>query len=377
MKNEKKKMMEYINQLDNKQMEKTEKTSKKLTVTLSTIVLMIVALIIAFFYVIASFFYYEIYLAFSTEEEQLIIQLEKMYNQNIEIVETNCDEKANGTYVLRTTKEPKIEFHAVKEAYQDFETDYEDRLFIYYKEQQKNTLFQDMQLMKQEEVNEKYPDFPLLKCQAYLSIEDYSQIELASRNLYQIQQFLESKVEDFEVLTYLKIGDDYVSPVKYNTIHSEEHGIYAEKYEYYWHLKEIDGDISKIPTSDIKTLNYPRTLEVTVNGNKVTDSEESGYGFIYYLEANYNLEKRAYEIDARKLIINNSRYFGVRTSDTHTAFNFTYQGKTYGIHFRDDKIRGNNLPWTCELSYFTQLLGIQVEYDLEQGKVNFVLESTY
>ena len=115
--NEKKKMMEYINQLDNKQMEKTEKTSKKLTVTLSTIVLMIVALIIAFFYVIASFFYYEIYLAFSTEEEQLIIQLEKMYNQNIEIVETNCDEKANGTYVLRTTKEPKIEFHAVKEAY--------------------------------------------------------------------------------------------------------------------------------------------------------------------------------------------------------------------------------------------------------------------
>lgn len=60
MKNEKKKMMEYINQLDSMQMEKTEKTSKKLTVTLSTIVLMVVALIVAFFYVIASFFYYEI-----------------------------------------------------------------------------------------------------------------------------------------------------------------------------------------------------------------------------------------------------------------------------------------------------------------------------
>ena len=189
MKNEKKKMMEYINQLDSMQMEKTEKTSKKLTVTLSTIVLMVVALIVAFFYVIASFFYYEIYLAFSTEEEQLINQLEKMYNQNIEIVETNCDGKANGTYVLKTTKEPKIEFHAVKEAYQDFETDYEDRLFIYYKEQQKNKLFQDIQLIKQEETNEKYPNFPLLKCQPYLSIKNYSEINLASRILYQIQQF--------------------------------------------------------------------------------------------------------------------------------------------------------------------------------------------
>ncbi len=374
MKNEKKKMMEYINQLDNKQMEKTEKTSKKLTVTLSTIVLMIVAMMIAFFYVIASFFYYEIYLAFSTEQQQFIMQLEKMYNQDIEIVESHCDDKANGTYVLKTNKEPKIEFHAVKQAYQNFETDYQDRLLIYYAEQQKNELLQNVQLIKQEETYEEYPEFPLLKCNSYLPIENYAQIDRASRKLYQIEQFLENKVEDFEALTYLKIGDDYVSTVKYNTITSVEHGIYAEKYEYYWYLKEAKGDISNIPKTDVEQLNYPRTLEVTVNGAKVNDSEDSGYGFFYYLEANYNLQKRVYEIDARKFIINNSRYFGVRTDNTHTAFNFTYQGKTYGIHFRDDKIRENNLPWTCEISYITELLEIPVEYDLEQGKVNFILD---
>ena len=96
------------------------------------------------------------------------------------------------------------------------------------------------------------------------------------------------------IIALVFVFKDRILKIIYPKTYQEIVSIYAEKYEYYWHLKEIDGDISKIPTSDIKTLNYPRTLEVTVNGNKVTDSEESGYGFIYYLEANYNLEKRAY-----------------------------------------------------------------------------------
>ena len=59
MKNEKKKMMEYINQLDNEKMKKTEKASKKITVMLSTVILTITVIITIFFCAVASFFYNE------------------------------------------------------------------------------------------------------------------------------------------------------------------------------------------------------------------------------------------------------------------------------------------------------------------------------
>ena len=373
MKNEKKKMMQYINQLDDKKLKKAERASKTITITLSTIIFIITAIIIFFFSIIASFFYNEIYLVFSLGKEQFVKKLEIKYNQKIEILNANCDEYGNGTYILKTQKEPKIEFYAVKGLYNNFETDYEDRMLIYYIENEKNPLFKNIKLTKQEEVSSYYKNFKLLRCKTYFPIEKYEQIDEASKNLYQIQEFMEKNTNEFSTLTYLKIGE-YISPVKYNTINSPENGIYQEKYEYYWYLINSKGDTKAIPKNDIEKLKYPRQLDVYANENRVIDMDNSGYGMIFYLTANYNLEKQTYEVDARKMIINNLSYFKMLSNNNHKDFKFTYKNKKYGVSFRnDDTIIGNNLPWISEISYFTELLGVEIKYDLDAKIVNFIL----
>lgn len=370
MKNEKKEMMEYINQLDNEKMQKTQKASKKITVMLSTVILTITVIIIIFFCAVASFFYNEIYLVFLQNQEQFVKKLESMYNQEIEIIEADCDEKGNGTYILRTKKEPQIEFHAAKEMYSNFETDYQERALLYYAE--KNPLFQNVQVTSSEQTSQYYKDFSLLKTYSYLPIQSYEQLEQASRTLYDIQKFMEEKVEDFSVLIYLKIAD-YTSPVEYATIPSAENGIYQEKYEYYWYLKNTGKDTSVMPTEDIDAVNFPRILDVYANGERVVDIDESGYGIVAYLTASYNLEKQTYEVNAKKFILGNANIFHVLGGNTDLRFSFDYNNRKYNLYYTDDGIRGNSIPWISKVSYFTELFGAQIEYDFEEKTVNFIL----
>lgn len=370
MKNEKKKMMQYINQLDNEKMQKTKKASKKITVMLSTVILTVTVIIIVFFCIIASFFYNEIYLVFLQNQEQFVKKLEAMYHQDIEIVEANCDERGNGTYILRTKKEPQIEFHAAKEMYSNFETDYPERALLYYSE--KNSLFQDIQVTSSEQTSQYYEDFSLLKTYSYLQIQSYEQLEQASRTLYDIQKFMEEKVEDFSVLICLKIAD-YTSPVEYATIPSAENGVYQEKYEYYWYLKDTGKDTSVMPAEDIDAVNYPRILDVYANGKRVVDTEESGYGLIIYLTASYNLEKQTYEVNAKKFILGNTNIFHILSENTDLRFSFDYNNRKYNLYYTNDELRGNNIPWISEISYFTELFGAQIEYDFEGKTVNFIL----
>ena len=363
-------MMQYINQLDNEKMQKTQKASKKITVMLSTVILTITVIIIIFFCAVASFFYNEIYLVFLQNQEQFVKKLESMYNQEIEIIEADCDEKGNGTYILRTKKEPQIEFHAAKEMYSNFETDYQERALLYYAE--KNPLFQNVQVTSSEQTSKYYKDFSLLKTYSYLPIQSYEQLEQASRTLYDIQKFMEEKVEDFSVLIYLKIAD-YTSPVEYATIPSAENGIYQEKYEYYWYLKNTGKDTSVMPTEDIDAVNFPRILDVYANGERVVDIDESGYGIVAYLTASYNLEKQTYEVNAKKFILGNANIFHVLGGNTDLRFSFDYNNRKYNLYYTDDGIRGNSIPWISKVSYFTELFGAQIEYDFEEKTVNFIL----
>ena len=368
--NEKKKMMEYINQLDNEKMKKTEKASKKITVMLSTVILAITVIIIIFFCIVATFFYNEIYLVFLQNQEQFVKKLENMYHQDIEIIEANCDENGNGTYILRTKKEPQIEFHAAKEMYSNFETDYPQRALLYYAE--KNSMFNNVQISTSEGASQYYTHFSLLKTYSYLPIQSYEQLEQASTTLYNIQKFMEEKVEDFSVSTYLKIGD-YISPVEYTNIPSKGNGIYQEKYEYYWYLKDTKENTSIMPKEDIEKVNYPRILDVYANGKRVVDIEESGYGLTSYLTATYNLEKQAYEVDAKKFIIGNTDIFHILDDNTDLRFSFDYHNRKYNLYYTDNQIRGNSIPWISEISYFTELFDAQIEYDFEEKTVNLLL----
>ena len=366
----KEKMMEYINQLDEQKMEKTQKAAKRITISLGSLIIMITIIIICFFYIIASFFYNEIYLVFSTEPELFAEKLENMYHQEIDIVQTNCDEKGNGTYLLQTKKEPRIEFKAVKEIYSEFETDYFDRALVYYVETVQDPLFENVELIKQEEQTD-FENFTLLRCKAYFNIQEYSQIEEASKTLFEIQKFMEKRVADFNVFTYLTIGE-YVSPVEYDIVSTIEEGLYREKYEYYWFLKDSKQDTSIFPKEDVKILDFPRQLDVYVNDTRIIDEDQTSYGFIYYSKADYNLAKREYEVNAKDIVLAISK-FQVIGNNTNQAFPYTYQGKRYELYYISDKVIGNRLPWIAKPSYFTQLFGAEVEYDYEARTIRFLL----
>ena len=211
------------------------------------------------------------------DKQGFIRKIEKMYEQKIEIVEDKSSYKGNGEMILKTTKEPIIEFTVGKNIFDNYIIDYEDKAFIYYMENSNEPIFQGVEL-KRETKNLVYSQFgkvETLSCQGYLQIESYDKIEEGVRQLIAIKSFMEQKVKQFNVPLSLKIGE-YTSSYDYQTEKKnqklvEEEYILKEKLLYYWYLRDNGKDFSFILEEDLFEIDKPKVLDVYVNGEKIVD----------------------------------------------------------------------------------------------------------
>ena len=236
MKNEKERMKEYLKDYTNansdlKRVDSVDKITKGLKISLNTILVVVIIAMIIMLFFIGLFIYPKIYLVFTMNKKQFLKEIEKTYGQKIEIVIDDSTYKGNGTFILRTKKEPKIEFHAAKDSYDNYKLDLEDYTFIYYVENKVEPIFNGINIEKKTETFYSYPDLEFTKCEGYLEVNSYEQIEMRSKQLFAIQKWMEKKIKKFSVPVYLKIGE-YISNVNYQDMSSEEQAIFEEKRQY-------------------------------------------------------------------------------------------------------------------------------------------------
>lgn len=232
---------------------KAIKISVKTFLIIGTIVAIIVSIPVAFM------IYEKMAVVFTMDKERFIAKIEKDYKQRLEIVEDNSTKKGNGTILFKTQREPMLEFKAVKTiagGIENYYLEYEGKALNYYVENGPEEIFNGIEITKDVckiSIN-IFKTEEFYEYKAYLTIEDYSQIEEGVHQLVELKKFMKKKIRKFEIPLYLKIGE-YVSEYDYKQPKAEKDIIDQEKHNYYWYLKNRGEDISFILEEDLLEIN--------------------------------------------------------------------------------------------------------------------------
>lgn len=303
-----------------------------------------------------------------TDKEKFIRELENRYHRDFEIVQDNTvSRRGTGTYVLRTRREPIIEFNAEKDIEGNYKTDFEENLVKYYYENPEyKEFFEGTKIETGYNESVMNKGFHFLTCKIYIDIDSYSQISDATKKNMKIMQLFRLQIPNFGNTPKIRNGN-YVSSVYYDPTNSEEQQIYEEQYEYYWYLKTNNNNLSEIPTEDIKDFETPKELTVYVDGKQATGRDEIG-GVKQPAKAVFNKQTREYSVSLVEIVTNTDQVILLNNNLT-TDLKFDYNGKAYEIQYRDNEVHNNKLPATITIDELQETLGVRVEYYYTKARV--------
>lgn len=296
-----------------------------------------------------------------TNKDKFLSELEDKYHRKFEIVEDNTvSRRGTGTYIIKTTKQPIIEFNAEKDLQGNYRTDFEERIMKYYYENPEyKEFFEDTKLKSEFYESTDNKGFYLLNCRLYIDIDNYSQILEATKKTMKIMQIYRIQISNFGNTPKIRKGN-YVSSVYYNPENSEEQQIYEEQYEYYWYLKTNQEDLSEIPKEDIENFETPKELLIVVDGHQAKEMDTAN-GVKQPAKALFNKQTKEYSINVIDVILNTEQVKLLNNNIT-TDLKFKYKGKEYEIQYRDEKIHGNKLPYKLTINELQKVFGVKVEY---------------
>lgn len=296
-----------------------------------------------------------------TNKDKFLSELEDKYHRKFEIVEDNTvSRRGTGTYIIKTTKQPIIEFNAEKDLQGNYRTDFEERIMKYYYENPEyKEFFEDTKLESEFYESTDNKGFYLLNCRLYIDIDNYSQILEATKKAMKIMQIYRIQISNFGNTPKIRKGN-YVSSVYYNPENSEEQQIYEEQYEYYWYLKTNQEDLSEIPKEDIENFETPKELLIVVDGHQAKEMDTAN-GVKQPAKALFNKQTKEYSINVIDVILNTEQVKLLNNNIT-TDLKFKYKGKEYEIQYRDEKIHGNKLPYKLTINELQKVFGVKVEY---------------
>lgn len=296
-----------------------------------------------------------------TNKDKFLSELEDKYHRKFEIVDDNTvSRRGTGTYIIKTTKQPIIEFNAEKDLQGNYRTDFEERIMKYYYENPEyKEFFEDTKLESEFYESTDNKGFYLLNCRLYIDIDNYSQILEATKKAMKIMQIYRIQISNFGNTPKIRKGN-YVSSVYYNPENSEEQQIYEEQYEYYWYLKTNQEDLSEIPKEDIENFETPKELLIVVDGHQAKEMDTAN-GVKQPAKALFNKQTKEYSINVIDVILNTEQVKLLNNNIT-TDLKFKYKGKEYEIQYRDEKIHGNKLPYKLTINDLQKVFGVKVEY---------------
>ena len=303
-----------------------------------------------------------------TDKGKFIAELEDKYHRKFEIVEDNTvSRRGTGTYILKTTTDPIIEFNAEKDVYGNYKIDYEERLVKYYYENPEyKEFFEGVKIESAFNESTINDGFYFLTCKLYIDIDNYSQIAEATKKAMKIMQIYRIQISNFGNTPKIR-KSDYVSSVYYDPQNSEEQQIYEEEYEYYWYAQTKNKDLSDIPEEDIENFITPKELTVFVDGKQAKGRDTVGEENLP-AKAVFNKQTREYSVSLVE-IVTNTEQVKLLNNKVTTNLKFKYNGKEYEIQYKDNEIHGNRLPPTVTISELQEIFGVKVQYYYTKARV--------
>ncbi len=326
---------------------------------ITPIIIAICILAIAIFIFLVVFFHH---LKVDTETD-ILKQLKNQYSQNFVILDEKSIDENEKEYKIYPKDNKNLVFKAVQNGFNQYNDYYE-----YLKKQ----ILQEY-INTYAETNIKYIDdtnisnnYEFYKLRYGIEINNYSEISQAVKDIFECNDYIYKEMckitnkKNIYFEGYLKLNDWTVLIENNFYNKSLEYFIYNVKYSYIDYLKNNNIKDSSITNEEINNIWKPKELKVYLN-NKLIENET----------ATYNLELKEYEINFNTMIkkVNEieKKYDKYGNLD-----GFIYNEKEYGLHYNNNELEKNNVPYQCRISILEKITDCKISYDYN-NKIIYII----
>ena len=334
-----------------KKVERVVKAIKVLIVGTLVPLILILALIV----VIAFFI---IYMYWHVDKSSMIGHLEEIYPDKYTIISEELNEEGDGYYKIAIKGNEEIVFNGYHEGNNTNIEDSQAHKLKYYfehldNEELKNKFTANESYYKVKEEDEQ----KFLKYDLKTYISNYEEIDEAVSNCYQMLQYLKEK-EIYGYAIFYVYGNYWGGFGQSDEDKGYEELLNREKNNYIKFAMENKVNTNEIPKEDIEKY-YKPSLTIVLNGEELKE----------YNEVDYNYEIGEYEIRYFARVIDNVESVEKLLYDRGNVIKLKYNGEEYKLHYDNNELEKNNIPYVCRISYIEEIFDAKVTYDIENRRV--------
>ncbi len=334
-----------------KSVERVVKALKVIIVGAIVPLILILALIVVIAFLI-------IYAYWHVDKESIIGHLEEIYPDKYTVISKDVNEEGEGYYKIAIKDNEEIVFNGYHEGNNTNIEDSQAHKLKYYFENLDNE-----ELKKNFIGNESYYKVNENDSQEFLKydlktyISSYEEIDEAVLNCYQMLQYCKEK-EIYGYVIFYIYGDYWGGFGQDDEGKNYEELLNREKNNYIKFAMENNIKVNEIPEQDIEKY-YKPELTIVLNGEELEE----------YNEVNYNYEIGEYEIRYFARVIDNVESIEKLLYDRGNVIKLKYNGEEYKLHYDNNQLEKNNIPYVCRISYIEEIFNAKVTYDIENRKV--------
>ena len=274
------------------------------------------------------------------------------------IKEKDIDKKDNGLYVLSPKSNKEITFYAYKNG-NEITEDYSAKRLKYHVENYPNQdILQEFTIS--EGTKEKY-GVSFLEYQVCLDITSYTEIEEATKKVYDIIQYISN--EDKRMYEYIAVRkNNFYSSLHCNQEETYEEYLYRTQYEYIDFFK--NQNMTDIPEEEINRIWKPKELTISINQQELNPDD-----YNQYVKAAYYLKRQEYVINLLSIIPKvQTIEILKRNWQSNVIEEIQYHDQKYKIYYEQER-KGNKIPNQCTISQLKEIFNAEVKYDFLNEKI--------
>lgn len=274
------------------------------------------------------------------------------------IKEKDIDKKDNGLYVLSPKSNKEITFYAYKNG-NEITEDYSAKRLKYHVENYPNQdILQEFTIS--EGTKEKY-GVSFLEYQVCLDITSYTEIEEATKKVYDIIQYISN--EDKRMYEYIAVRkNNFYSSLHCNQEETYEEYLYRTQYEYIDFFK--NQNMTDIPEEEINRIWKPKELTISINQQELNPDD-----YNQYVKAAYDLKRQEYIINLLSIIPKvQTIEILKRNWQSNVIEEIQYHDQKYKIYYEQER-KGNKIPNQCTISQLKEIFNAEVKYDFLNEKI--------
>ena len=292
-------------------------------------------------------------------ETDILEQLKNQYSQDFVIINEKNIGKNEIEYKISPKNDKTIVFKAIQKNFVQH-NDYEEYLIKQILKDYINTF---------PETNIKYidstnisNDYEFYKLKYGIEITNFSEITKAVKEIYECNDFIYKKLnklikdKNFYFYAYLKLNNWNIEIQ--NNIYNNDLNLYVynAQYSYIDYLKNNGIKDNDITEADINNIWKPKELDIYLDSKNIGET------------ATYNLELKEYEINFN-IILNNMDEVEKIYDKYGKLDGFIYNEREYKLHYDNNKLEKNNVPYQCRISYLEQILKCNIEYNYNNKQI--------